>query len=235
MLRNAHVPITPRWYRRELRGHVFGCSCACVCSGLPDCLRAAFVPALIWCQWGLAGSWHPDTSPSIRWHRVVGGIKNDPIRGWQCVLTGTTWWGVFKTAFLLSYRSVALHLFPSSHFARSLPLRSLLLVLLAVGDSGRNVTMFACLDILSLGVSFSCLLSTSQPFASVQIRGDWFWLRTLWLERSVTETLSTELACQCALQWLTSPWIPHSLRLRLFFSAVLHPLRYSWSVCCLQV
>lgn len=106
MLWNAHVPITPRWYRRELWGHVFGCSCACVCSGLPDCLRAAFVPALIWCQWGLAGSWHPDTSPSIRWHRVVGGIKNDPIRGWQCVLTGTTWWGVFKTAFWFSYRSV---------------------------------------------------------------------------------------------------------------------------------
>lgn len=49
-LQNAHVPITPRWYRRELWGHVFGCSCACVCSGLPDCLRAAFVPALIRCQ-----------------------------------------------------------------------------------------------------------------------------------------------------------------------------------------
>lgn len=50
MLWNAHVPITPWWYRRELWGHVFGCSCACVCSGLPDCLRAAFVPALIRCQ-----------------------------------------------------------------------------------------------------------------------------------------------------------------------------------------
>lgn len=103
MRRNAHVPITPRWCRRELWGHVFGCSCACARLGLPDCLRAAFVPALIRCQGGLAGSWHPDTSPSIHWHRVVGGIKNDPIRGWQCVLTGTTWWGVFKTDFLSSF------------------------------------------------------------------------------------------------------------------------------------
>lgn len=108
MRRNAHVPITPRWCRRELWGHVFGCSRACVRLGLPDCLRAVFVPALIRCQGGLAGSWHPHTSPSIHWHSVSGGggggggvcIKNDPIRGWQCVLTGTTWWGVFKTDFL---------------------------------------------------------------------------------------------------------------------------------------
>lgn len=158
MLRNAHVPITPRWYRRELWGHVFGCSCACVCSGLPDCLRAAFVPALIRCQWGLAGSWHPDTSPSIRWHRVVGGIKNDPIRGWQCVLTGTTWWGVFKTAFSFIsffYFSPLLRLF---RFSLSIPRHFLLRALLTVGDNGRNVTRFACLDTLSLYVSFSCLL-----------------------------------------------------------------------------
>lgn len=108
MLWNAHVPITPWWYRRELWGHVFGCSCACVCSGLPDCLRAAFVPALIRCQWGLAGSWHPDTSPSIRWHYMVGGIKNDPIRGWQCVLTGTTCLGVFNHSAVFFFLSFCL-------------------------------------------------------------------------------------------------------------------------------
>lgn len=73
--RNAHVPITPWWCRRELWGHVFGCSCACVRLGLPDCLRAVFVPALIRCQGGLAGSWHRNTSPSIHWHRVVGGYQ----------------------------------------------------------------------------------------------------------------------------------------------------------------
>lgn len=86
-------------------GAVFGCSHPCMCSGLPNCLRAAFVPALILCQWGLAGSWHLDTSSSIRWHGLQVGIKNDPIRGWQCVLTGTTCSGVFKTAifFLCSF------------------------------------------------------------------------------------------------------------------------------------
>lgn len=39
---------------------------------------------------------HQYTGTSLWW----GGIKNDPIRGWQCVLTGTTWWGVFKSDFL---------------------------------------------------------------------------------------------------------------------------------------
>lgn len=85
-LRNAHVPIRPRWHGRELRGRVFGGSC----SGLPDCLGgAAFVPSLIRCQPGpgrlLA---NPDASPSICWHQCGSGIKNDPIRGWQYVMTG---------------------------------------------------------------------------------------------------------------------------------------------------
>lgn len=112
MFWNAHVPITPRWYRRELWGHVFGCSHPCVCWGLPDCLGAAFVPALILCQWGLAGSWHPDTFPSIRWHRVERGIKNDPIKGLQCVLTGTTCSGVFRRAsFCLVFLFFYSHLF----------------------------------------------------------------------------------------------------------------------------
>lgn len=135
-------------------GPCFGCSCACVCSGLPDCLRAAFVPALIQCQRGLEGSWHPDTYPSIHWHRV--GIKNDPIRGWQCVLTGTTWWDVFKTAFffisfiiLFGEQSLPL-LCVSLSFSRHF----LLHVLFTVVGCG-DVTTFTWLDTLPLFVSFS--------------------------------------------------------------------------------
>lgn len=55
---------------------------------VPDCLQVAFVPALIPCQRGLMGSWLPSCSPSVRWHHP-SHIKNDPIRRWQCVLTGT--------------------------------------------------------------------------------------------------------------------------------------------------
>lgn len=79
-------------------------------------------------------------------------------------------------------------------------------MLLTVAVSSRDVNTFAPLDILFLDVSFSCLIWTLLHFASVQTRKDCFGLGTLWLECSLTETLSTKLPCQRALKWLTSLW-----------------------------
>lgn len=195
MHRNAHVPITPWWCRRELWGHVFGCSWACVRLALPDCLRAAFVPALIWCQGGLAGSWHPKHLPINTLAQCCwGGIKNDPIRGWQCVLTSTTWWGVFKTDFLSFFFLLLEH-----HLAYYM----LYSELFTVAVSSRDVTTFALPYILFLCASFSCLIWTLQHFISVHTRKDPGTLKHR-LECSVTEMLSTKSACQGALKWLAS-------------------------------
>lgn len=133
-------------------------------------------------------------------HYLVGCVKN-------CSLS----------LFLSFYHSLWCARFTSSASLCIFSAFSTRCVLLTVGDNGRDVTGSACLDTLSLYASFSCLLQTYQHFASVQMCGDWFWLRTLWLECSVTETLSTELACQCSLAWLTSLWISHSLFLCLCF------------------
>lgn len=58
---------------------------------VPDCLQAAFAPALIACQSGLTGVWLPDHSPINSLARRPH-IKNDPISRHRCVLTGTTCW-----------------------------------------------------------------------------------------------------------------------------------------------
>lgn len=123
------------------------------------------LPALIRCQWGLAGSWHPDTSPSIRWHRVVGGIKNDPIRGWQCVLTGTTWWGVFKNCHLSPFPSshTVFLLYTSLLSLSLLFLFSLYFLLVRAFDSGRDVTRSACLPWHSLFVRVFQLFAANIP------------------------------------------------------------------------
>lgn len=89
-------------------------------------------------------------------------------------------------------------------------------VLLTVAVISRDVTTFALLDILFLYVSFSCLIWTLQHFASVQTRKGSFRRGTLWLESSLTETLSTKLACQRALKWLASLRI--SLLISVFMS-----------------
>lgn len=103
-------------------------------------------------------------------------------------------------------------------------------MLLTVAVSSRDVTTFAPLDILSLDVSFSCLIWTLQHFASVQTRKDCFGLGTLWLECSLTETWSTKLPCQRALKWLTSLW--SSVLGYFSMSALLSFHFFSSFVCC---
>lgn len=94
-----------------------------------------------------------------------GGIKNDPIRGWQCVLTGTTWWCVFKAHFLSFFFLLLVH-HPAWYMLYS--------VLLTVAVSSRDVTTFLLLYVPFLSASFSCLTWTLQHFASAQTRKDRF-------------------------------------------------------------
>lgn len=112
---------------------------------------------------GLAGSWHPNTSPSIHWHRVVGGVSK-----MTQLEDGNVFWQALPGGVCLKLT------FCPSSFSYSSTISP---VTCCTGCSSlwlSVVETFALLYIPFLWASFSCLMWTLQHFASVQTRKDCF-------------------------------------------------------------
>lgn len=174
MLRNAHVPITPWCHRRELWGHVLDVL-APVCARVCQIVCGQHL-CLLWFSAKEASKALGTLTPT---HQYTG-------TEWVSKMTqledGNVFWQALPGGM---YLKLPFSLFPLLFsLVNSLYLFSVFLCLFpgifATSCAVHSGWLWRC-DYVHMAwhPPFVCFfqLSTSQHFSSIQIRGDWFWLR----------------------------------------------------------